>query len=125
MRSRWGICSYQSKEGNFPVEDYIAEGNDEKKFALLINVIESLAINGLDLMETSMCKQLTKDLWELRKDRHRIIFCKDGDIFVLLTGFLKRTQKTPKSEIDIAYLRMDHYYTNKQTQQKLMKFYLN
>lgn len=125
MQPRWGICSYQTKDGNYPVEDYIAEGNDEKKYSILFLVIRSLAINGLDIIDTNMCKALTEDLWELRKDRHRIIFCRDGDLFVLLSGFLKRTKKTPKSELVLADERMKHYFESKEKQQKVLRINLN
>jgi phage-related protein len=35
----------------------------------------------------------------------RVIFCVEKDLMVLLHGFLKKTQKTPKQEIDLALKR--------------------
>ena len=35
----------------------------------------------------------------------RVIFCVEKDCMVLLHGFMKKTQKTPKQEIDLALKR--------------------
>ncbi len=44
------------------------------------------------------------------------IFCffDDGKLVVLLSGFQKKTQKTPRKEIDKAVSIMKEYYTEKQ-----------
>jgi phage-related protein len=36
----------------------------------------------------------------------RVLFCLDGATMVLLHGFQKKTQKLPKSELDLARRRM-------------------
>jgi antitoxin HicB len=50
---------------------------------------------------------LGRKLWEVRsKLPHgriaRVIFCVEKDCMVLLHGFMKKTQKTPEQEIDLA-----------------------
>ena len=35
----------------------------------------------------------------------RVIFCVEKDCMVLLHGFMKKTQKTPEQEIDLALKR--------------------
>jgi phage-related protein len=75
----------------------------------LINVIQRLALIGLDILDTHMAKRLEGPLYELRKDRHRILFAPDGVRFVLLSAFLKRTQKTPRAEIELALERFEQY----------------
>lgn len=44
------------------------------------------------------------------------VFCffDNGNLVVLLSGLQKKTQKTPKSEIDKAVRLMNEYYTEKQ-----------
>lgn len=59
--------------------------------------------------------QGTKGLYEIRiifgSDIIRIFCCFDtGRIVVLLSGFIKRTQKTPKNEIEKALRLMKEYY---------------
>lgn len=40
----------------------------------------------------------------------------EGQVVVLFNGFQKKTQKTPKSEIDKALKIMEAYYADKQSQ---------
>jgi len=56
------------------------------------------------------CAPLGSGLWEVRSDldSHRIarvIFCIGNDYMVLLHGFIKKTQKTPKMDIELALKR--------------------
>ena len=48
-------------------------------------------------------RHLDGEIWELRPIRDRILFAGVlGDAFVLLHSFIKKTQKTPKQEIEQA-----------------------
>lgn len=53
---------------------------------------------------------LGRDLWEVRSMPHgqtaRVLFCVVSGQMVLLQGFIKKTQKTPKPDIDLALKRM-------------------
>ena len=52
-------------------------------------------------------KHLEGEIWELRPLRDRILFVGwDGNRFVLLLYFMKKTQKTPKREIEQAKRNM-------------------
>lgn len=60
----------------------------------------------------------TKGLFELRarlsKDIVRVFcFFDEGRLVVLLSGFVKKTQKTPKDEIEKALRLMEEYYIEK------------
>jgi phage-related protein len=37
---------------------------------------------------------------------YRVLFCLDGAVMVLLHGFQKKTQKTPKADLELARRRM-------------------
>jgi phage-related protein len=57
-----------------------------------------------------LVRSLGRELWEVRSSLPhgriaRVIFCIEKDYMVLLHGFLKKTQKTPKQEIDLALKR--------------------
>ena len=55
-------------------------------------------------------KRLDDEIWELRPLRNRILFFGyDGEHFILLSHFIKKTQKTPKREIDKAKRLMKDY----------------
>lgn len=55
------------------------------------------------------CRPLRQGLYEVRtqlKDRTaRVLFLIDGNNMVLLHGFIKKTQATPQSDIDLAKKR--------------------
>jgi phage-related protein len=57
-----------------------------------------------------VCRALGGGLWEIRSSVTgnriaRVIFCVAHDRMVLLHGFIKKTQKTPRQELDLAHKR--------------------
>jgi phage-related protein len=57
-----------------------------------------------------LVRKLMEGLWELRTDLPsgicRVLFTVDNGMAVLLHGFLKKTQKIPKNELDTARKRL-------------------
>jgi phage-related protein len=51
--------------------------------------------------------QLGSDIWRV------FCFFDEGKLVILLNGFTKKTQKTPKNEIDKAMMLMSKYYKQK------------
>jgi phage-related protein len=54
-----------------------------------------------------LVRSLGRDLWEVRSSLlhgriARVLFCVERECMVLLHGFIKKTQKTPQHEIDLA-----------------------
>jgi phage-related protein len=60
-----------------------------------------------------LCRSLGKGLWEVRSvlDERiaRVIFCFIGGELVALHGFIKKTQKAPQPDIDLAGKRKKEY----------------
>jgi phage-related protein len=57
-----------------------------------------------------LCRSLGKGIWEVRSTITngriaRVIFCVADGHMVLLHGFVKKTQKTPLSDLDLARRR--------------------
>jgi phage-related protein len=57
-----------------------------------------------------LCRALGKGLWEVRSDlTHgriaRVLFCIHDGRMVLLHGFMKKTQKTPDADLELAIKR--------------------
>jgi phage-related protein len=82
---------------------------------------------GLDLLKTQdrvpvkFISLIRDGLYELRTEYngniYRVFFIFDeGHIVVLFNGFQKKTQKTPKGEIDKALTIKKEYYADKQSQ---------
>ena len=78
------------------------------------------AIETLERIPTNYLKQITgtNGLYEARiqlgSDIWRVFcFFDKGKLVILLNGFQKKTQKTPKNEIEKALQLMKEYYENK------------
>ena len=107
MQQRYQIGFFVDRQGNRPVEIYLFDHFSE--WSVLFNVIARLAYVGQDLIDTDMAKRIKHPIYELRKDRHRIMYAPDGNRFVLLSAFYKRTGKTPTEEIELALARYEEY----------------
>ena len=81
---------------------------------------------GLDLLKTQdrvpvkFVKHICDGLYELRTEYngniYRVFFIFDGgQIVVLFNGFQKKTQQTPKGEIEKALTIKNEYYADKRT----------
>lgn len=83
-----------------------------KQFVLYIQLLEE---NGTNL-PANITKHITENIWELRPGNNRIfyLFC-NGNHFVLLHSFRKKTQKTPRREIEKALRERDDYLKQKET----------
>lgn len=102
------IYFYKDKAGKEPVAEYLWElsskhdKNSRIKLNKIRDYIKVLEQFGLSSGEPYI-KHIEDDLWELRPIRDRIFFISwYGDSFVLLHHFLKKSQKTPRKEIEAA-----------------------
>ena len=109
------IQFYADKKGNQPVRAYIkelAEKNDKSSRIRLNKIreyIKILAIHGATMGEPYM-KKIGGDIWELRPLSDRILFAAwTGKSFVLLSHFVKKSQKTPPAEIEKAKRLLKDY----------------
>ena len=105
-RYMYKIIFYRDVKGNEPVFQYIQELSSKTNKDSRINLtkiqdyINTLKMYGTSAGEPYM-KHLEEDIWELRPIRNRIFFAAyTDDGFILLHHFLKKTQKTPKREIE-------------------------
>lgn len=75
--------------------------------------IELLRQNGTRLND-NITKHLDDGIWELRPGNNRIFyFFSCGETYVLLHQFRKKTQKTPKREIERAKSEREDYLNRK------------
>ena len=109
---------YKLPNGDKPVKLFI-DGLDAKMRVKALSSIDILADFGTALREP-YSKALGKGLFELRikfaSDITRIFYFFFVDNKIVLTnGFVKKTQKTPKSEIDLALKYKADYEGRKST----------
>lgn len=104
----FNIIFYKDKRGNEPVKEYIQslfiKDNKDNiiKRGKIRDYLETLQEYGTRAGEPYV-KHLDGDIWELRPLRDRILFfAYINNTIVLLSYFKKKTQKTPKREIEKA-----------------------
>jgi phage-related protein len=98
---------YQSASGREPVREWL------KALA-----IEDRKIIGEDIKDVEfswpigmpLCRPLGRGLWEVRSDLTqnriaRVLFCIHDGRMVLLHSFIKKTQKTPDDDLELAIRR--------------------
>jgi phage-related protein len=97
---------FKTDHGNEPVREWLLSlTKSERK------------IIGDDVLKVQYCWPIGKPLvgnlgaglWEVRSHMGariaRLIFCLEGRAMVLLHGFIKKTQKTPRHDLDLAMKR--------------------
>jgi len=102
------IHFYEDEGGNSPIYEYIkdlskrTDKNSRINHNKINDYVQVLSEYGKTAGEPYM-KHLDGDIWELRPIRGRIFFASWTDSgFILLHHFIKKTQKTPKREIEQA-----------------------
>jgi phage-related protein len=98
---------YRSDAGREPVREWLKALDlaDRKAIGEDVKDVEFSWPIGMPLVRT-----LGNDLWEVRSSLRRgriarVIFCVEQGSMVLLHGFMKKTQKTPQRDIDLALKR--------------------
>lgn len=98
---------YLTPAGNNPVRDWLTALplEDKRQIGHDIRDVEFGWPVGMPL-----CKNLGDALWEVRSSLPsgriaRVLFCVVDSELVLLHGFIKKTQKTPKGDLDLARKR--------------------
>jgi phage-related protein len=99
------IIFYDSEDGRCPVQDFLDSLNP-KLLAKTLRTIDLLEHNGSQLREP-YSKKLENGIFELRtkqsSDITRVLyFFFVGEKIVLTNGFVKKSQKTPKAEKELA-----------------------
>jgi phage-related protein len=98
---------YRTPQGSEPVREWLRRLDPAARRTI-----------GFDLKDVEfgwpvgmpLCRSLGRGLWEVRSSLPdgriaRVIFCVHEGRMVLLHGFIKKTQKTPPQEIELALRR--------------------
>ncbi len=111
------VVSYQSAAGRTPVLDWLKGLPAEDR-----------AIIGHDLIRVQfrwpvgmpLCRPMGDGLWEVRSSLPcnriaRLVFCQVEGRLVVLHGFMKKTQKTPDEDMDLARRRQREFDRQERT----------
>ena len=104
MADRIPLVFFRTSAGNEPVRDWLKELPRDDRLTI-----------GEDLQRVQyrwpvgmpLARPLGKALWEVRTSLPsnriaRVIFCFHDEELVALNGFIKKSQKTPQAELDLA-----------------------
>ena len=101
---------FESQTGRMPVREWLLSlsSTDRKTVGDDIRTAEFGWPVGMPLCRSIKSR---KGLWEIRSNLSdgriaRVLFCVHDGSLVLLHGFVKKTQKTPDRELDVAVKRM-------------------
>ncbi|MBQ9868841.1 MAG: type II toxin-antitoxin system RelE/ParE family toxin [Ruminococcus sp.] len=114
------IIFYDKADGTEPAKDFLLS-LDKKMRAKMLRTIKLLQMNGNKLREPES-KELDDGIMELRakvgSDISRVLyFFVVGRKAILTNGFIKKTQKTPKAEIERAKRYRADYLSRKGNEQ--------
>lgn len=103
--ANYQVIFFEKENGTVPAEEFI-DTLDNKMAAKVFRLLMMIAENGPDLREP-YSRHLDDGIFELRAkigtDITRILyFFVSGRKIVITNGFTKKTQKTPRPEIDKA-----------------------
>ena len=113
---------YETRDGQCPVWEFLedlriksASNKDariqHKQVSLYIELLQQ---NGTRLND-NITKHLENGIWELRPGNNRVFyFFYENNTFVLLHQFRKKSQKTPKREIEKEKSERIDYFSRKE-----------
>ena len=118
----WLVVFYVKDNGNEPIWEFL-RSLDRKTKARFDWSIEQLRVRNVRAREP-LVRYLEDKLWELREESqtkiYRLIYTFfTGRRIVFLHGFQKKTQKTPRREIEIAKKRLNDYMIQQEGGEKL------
>jgi len=108
----WSVVFYLEEDGSSPVEEFL-DGLDRKTQARFDWSTEQLRLRNIQAREP-LVRHLEGKNWELRRESetniYRLLYVfLTGRRILFLHGFQKKTQKTPRREIDIAQRRLESF----------------
>ena len=113
---KWAIELYEKENRECPVLDFIQSvpPKHRAKIEREIDLLEEFGINLTYPHTRKIEGENYRGLWELRiqfaSDISRIFyFIHLGNTFILLNGFLKKTNRTPANELELAKKYMQDY----------------
>ncbi|BAZ71346.1 hypothetical protein NIES4106_61430 (plasmid) [Fischerella sp. NIES-4106] len=120
--SQWSVEFYRFENGNSPVFDWFKD-QEAKVQAKLSHIFDLLEEQGTSVGKPYVAP-LEDKLYEIRIEQdtniyRTIYFAYTGKRFILLHGFQKKTQKTPKKELNLARQRMKEFLAEEQQKESL------
>ena len=104
---RLRVVFFKTEHGREPVREWLKSlpRADQKEVGSDILAVQYGWPLGMPLV-----RKLEEDLWEVRSTLDnriaRVLFTVEGPVMMLLHGFIKKSQKTPREDLDVAKKRL-------------------
>lgn len=118
----YNIEFYEKQNGESEVWNFLetlrSKSNSNKnariQYRQIMLYIQLLQDNGTQLPD-NITKHIEEDIWELRPGNNRVFYFYSKDnTYVLLHSFRKKSQKTPRREINKAKAERDDYLSRRE-----------
>ena len=108
------VVFFRTDTGNEPVQEWLRNFGEEDGDIIDID-IRVVAEHWPEVLRTNLVKKIRgeEQLWEIRsrisrgKRIARVLFTIERRSMILLHGFIKKTQKTPRRDLRLARKRRD------------------
>jgi phage-related protein len=113
---------YRTQSDHCPIEEFLdaLSGKQAQKVIWVLRLVEQL-----NPVPAQYLKKLvdTDGLWEVRAqhggDIFRLLGFFDGSRLVVVSGFAKKTEKTPRQELEVAEARRQDYLSRRKEDERL------
>ena len=121
---------FEDAKGHSEIVTYIKDLEKRSKSNKECRVNYNKIIAYFDLLQEygvmigePVTKHIEGSIWELRPLRNRFLYAYYNDgVFVVLHHFIKKTQKTPRRELDKAKRNLDIYRTRRESNGNMEEF---
>jgi len=103
-KKSWNLVEVVDCAGVGAVSGFLADlgANKKREATRMTALFDRVAVHG-PRQGTAKCHQIQGEIWEFIHGSLRVLFAHDGNQLILCTsGFVKKSQKTPKREIQRA-----------------------
>ena len=112
----WRVFAICSERHDCELLDFLGNvpPNLRKSGDQLLALLAYVAEYGPRLLPDDTCHQIAPDIFQFEKGRLRVSwFYDEGKMIVCCRGFIKKTQKTPRHELDYAKAQRAKYFDEK------------
>lgn len=113
MMNKGKVIYYISSTGENPVKDFL-ESLSKKQKAKIFRIFICIEMYGLQSILPHVKKLTGTSLWEIRilgQDNIRVLYITvERDVILALHAFIKKKQKTPAKDLEIALSRHKNWF---------------
>jgi phage-related protein len=112
-RDRWVLYAVCTDRGDCPLLEFLSSEDSSSHLAKtkrqMLRRLEAIARSGVP-QSPEISHQISGDVWQIGKGDLRVLYFYDRNRIIILShGFVKKSRKTPQSEIQRAQEALQRY----------------